>query len=77
MPRREFTQMMFKVKRGEHVATPGVHYARVKSLRIESAATISVNVDGENLQLTRLEYRARPNDLWVHAKHLPGEEPRD
>lgn len=75
IPRREFAQMMMKVKRGHHVATPGVHYARVRSLLIESEQPISVNVDGENLQLRRLEYRVRPGDLWVHAKHLPGEEP--
>lgn len=75
IPRREFAQMMMKVKRGDHVATPGVHYARVRSLRIECRDPISVNVDGENLHLRRLEYRVRPGDLWVHAKHLPGEEP--
>lgn len=75
IPRREFAQMMMKVKRGHHVATPGVHYARVRSLVIESESPVSVNVDGENLQLDRLEYRVRPGDLWVHAKHLPGEAP--
>lgn len=73
MPRREFAQMMLKLKRGEHVATPGVHYARVRTLLVESETPISVNVDGENLQLTRLEYHVRPNDLRVYARHLPGE----
>lgn len=72
--RREFAQLLLQVKRGEHVATPGVHYARVRTLRVESEVPISVNVDGENLQLCRMEYRVRPNDLWVHATHLPGEE---
>lgn len=74
LPRREFAQMLFKLKRGEHVATPGVHYARVRTLRVEATRPISVNVDGENLQLMRMEYRVRPGDLWVHARHLPGEE---
>lgn len=73
-PRREFAQKILMMKRGEHVATPGVHYARVRTLRVESATPISVNVDGENLQLRRMEYVVRPGDLLVHARHLPGEE---
>lgn len=77
IPRREFAQMMMKVKRGHHVATPGVHYARVRSLVIECEDPVSVNVDGENLQLRRLEYHVRPGDLWVHARHLPGEAPKE
>ena len=72
--RREAARLFLKVKRGEHVATPGVHYARVKSLRITSLDAISVNVDGEAMKLARMEYRVRAGDLRVHAKHPPGEE---
>ncbi|MDQ3996923.1 MAG: YegS/Rv2252/BmrU family lipid kinase [Gemmatimonadota bacterium] len=77
MPRREFGRLLLKFKRGEQVGQPGVHYARVRSLLVEADAPLSVNVDGEHATLERMEYRARPGDLRVHAAHLPGEEPAE
>src|SRR3712207_2648025 len=74
MPRREFGRLLLKFKRGEQIGQPGVHYARVRTLVVEAEAPLSVNVDGEHATLERMEYRARPHDLWVHAVHLPGEE---
>ena len=74
MPRREFGRLLLKFKRGEQIGQPGVHYARVRSLLVEAEAPLSVNVDGEHATLERMEYRARPGDLRVHAAHLPGEQ---
>jgi diacylglycerol kinase (ATP) len=73
MPRREFGRLLLKFKRGQQIGQPGVHYARVRSLRIETEAPLSVNVDGEHATLDRMEYQARASDLLVHAAHLPGE----
>jgi diacylglycerol kinase (ATP) len=75
MARRDFGRLMLKFKRGHQIGQPGVHYARVRSLVIETEAPVSVNVDGEHATLDRMEYRARSRDLLVHAAHLPGEEP--
>jgi diacylglycerol kinase (ATP) len=73
MSRSDFARVALKVKRGEHVGQPGVHYAQVRSVTIEAASPISVNVDGEISDARRLAYRARPRDLWVHVARLPGE----
>lgn len=74
MPRREFARLVLRMKRGDHVAQPGVHYARVPSLAVTADHPLSVNVDGEAMTLTEMHYRARALDLRVHARHLPGEE---
>ena len=74
MPRKDFARLLLKFKRGEQIGQRGVHYARVRSLIVEADAPLSVNVDGEHATLDRMDYRARPSDLRVHAAHLPGEE---
>jgi diacylglycerol kinase family enzyme len=74
MGRADFARLVLKVKRGEHIGEPGVHYAQVPSIVITSESPLSVNLDGESSEGQRLEYRARPRDLWVHVAHLPGEE---
>lgn len=73
MSRREFAATALKVKRGEHVGNPGVHYKQLRAVTIESPEELSVNVDGENSRGDRFTYRARHSDLWVHVAHLPGE----
>jgi lipid kinase YegS len=73
MGRAEFARLMLKVKRGEHLGEQGVHYAQLPSIVVTSDALLTVNVDGEASDATRLEYRARPHDLWVHVTRLPGE----
>lgn len=73
MPRREFARTVLKLKRGEHVGEEGVHYVRMHELTIEGTRPISVNVDGEVQDATRLDYRARAKDLYVHVVHRPGE----
>jgi YegS/Rv2252/BmrU family lipid kinase len=73
MSRAEFARTALKVKRGEHVGNPGVHYTQLRKVMIESPVPLSVNIDGENAMADRFTYRARPRDLWVHVAHLPGE----
>lgn len=73
MTRREFAGVALKVKRGEHVGHPKVHYEQVRDVTIQAPDPLSVNVDGENSVGQRFTYRARPRDLWVHVAHLPGE----
>ena len=74
MPRRDFARTVLRVKKGEHIGQEGVHYVQLKQVTIESAESVAVNVDGEISNASRLVYRARPRDLWVHLVHLPGEE---
>ena len=74
MPRIEFAMLAGKIKRGEHLASEGVHYQQSASLLIESKRSITVNVDGESMRLKRMEYKSRPGDLKVFLPHLP-EEP--
>ena len=73
MNRREFAGVALKVKKGEHVGHPKVHYKQLRTVTIDAPEPLSVNVDGENSIGTRFTYRARPRDLWVHVAHLPGE----
>lgn len=73
MTRRDFARVAVKLRRGEHVGHPGVHYVRLPELVIHSEKPISVNVDGEISNASRLHYRARPKDLNVHVVHRPGE----
>jgi hypothetical protein len=37
---------------------------------------MTVNVDGESREARTLEYRARPADLLVHVRRIPGTEAR-
>lgn len=74
MSRGEFARTALKVKRGEHVGQDGVRYVQLECVTIESSEPIAVNVDGEMSDGTRLTYRARSRDLWVHVAHLPGEQ---
>jgi diacylglycerol kinase (ATP) len=73
MRRAEFARLLLKIKRGEHLGEPGVHYAQLPSILIESDTPLSVNVDGESTDAQRLDYVARKADLWVYVEHLPGE----
>ena len=74
MNRREFAATALKVKRGEHVGSPGIVYRQLRAVTVDSEEPLSVNVDGEGSQGSRFTYRARTRDLWVHVAHLPGED---
>jgi lipid kinase YegS len=71
MGRADFARLMLKVKRGEHLGEPGVHYAQLPSVVIEADEALSVNVDGETSDARRLDYLARKRDLWIHVARLP------
>jgi lipid kinase YegS len=71
MPRADFARLVLKLKRGDHLAEPGVRYVQLPELHVEAQDAISVNVDGESTDHFRLQYRARPHDLLVHAAALP------
>ena len=72
MGRAEFARLVLKIKRGEHLGEPGVHYAQVPSVMIESERALRVNVDGESTEAQQLDYVSRAKDLWVHVMHVPG-----
>ena len=74
MPRHEFAKTVMLLRRGEHVGEEGVHYVRLSELTIQAEKPLSVNVDGEVSDSRRLDYHARPKDLFVHVVHRPGEE---
>jgi diacylglycerol kinase (ATP) len=74
MGRADFARLVLKIKRGEHLGEPGVHYAQVASVSIEAERPLSVNVDGESTDAQRLDYVSRAKDLWVHVMHVPGSE---
>ena len=72
MGRADFARLVLKIKRGEHLGEEGVHYAQLPSVRIESDRSLSVNVDGESMEVQNLDYVARVKDLWIYVGHLPG-----
>jgi len=66
VPRAEFARLTLLVRKGEHLGHPAVRYAQLPELTIESARAISVNVDGEPVNASRLRYRAIAGGLLVH-----------
>ena len=72
MSRGEFAKLVLRVKRGEHLASEGVHYLQVPWLRIRSRERFVVNVDGEPAELRDAHYAVRPRDLLIHLPRLPG-----
>jgi len=72
MSRSEFARMAPRMRRGEHVGQPGVHYVQLESVTIEAREAMAVNVDGEISNARHLTYRSRAGDLWVHIARLPG-----
>jgi lipid kinase YegS len=74
MSRRDFARLSLRVKKGEHLGLPGVHYAQLPWLKVTSRTPLSLNLDGEGVEATVGDYRARRADLLVHVQHLPGED---
>ena len=75
MPRGEFTRLLLKLKRGEHLDHPGVIYQQLPSLTVDVQHAITVNVDGEPTTNRELTYELRPRDLLVHLANWPGGDP--
>jgi diacylglycerol kinase (ATP) len=73
MARRDFVRLVQHMRKGEHLEDSGVHYRQLPWVRIISEEKVTVNVDGETSELQRLDYRARPKDLLVYVRRLPGE----
>ena len=67
MGRADLARLALKVRRGEHVGEAGVLYFRTTALVMHAGEPVYVNVDGERLSATTLDYRARPRDLWLYA----------
>jgi diacylglycerol kinase (ATP) len=74
MSRSDFAMISMAVKKGEHLGLPGVHYAQLPWLKVTGTEPLSVNLDGEGVQVQVCDYRARRADLLVHVLHLPGQE---
>lgn len=70
--RTAFAGLLLELRRGEHLERDGVHYVQTPWVRVESEAPVAVNVDGEALSLTTLEYRVAHHAVRVLAPHAPG-----
>jgi diacylglycerol kinase family enzyme len=67
--------LLLRMRAGDHTGDEGVHYFQSPEVTIVSAAPVTVNIDGEPLEETRLEYRTEHSNVRVHLGHLPGESP--
>ena len=74
--RTEFARLALRFRRGDHVDSDGVRYLQAPWLRVTADRPMTVNVDGESREARTLEYRARPADLLVHVRRIPGTEAR-
>jgi len=72
MPRKEFARLVLRVKRGEHLESEGVRYLQVPWFRITASQPLTVNLDGESMELRQAYYEVRPRDLLIHLPRLPG-----
>jgi lipid kinase YegS len=69
--RLAFGGLLLELKRGEHLDRDGVHYAQTPWVRVESETPVAVNVDGEALTLTTLEYTVAAAAVQVLAPQDP------
>jgi diacylglycerol kinase (ATP) len=56
----EFLSLLARVREGDHLDDPHVHYFRTSGLALEFAREIKVNTDGEPLPCSRAEYTIQP-----------------
>ncbi|MBA3673188.1 MAG: YegS/Rv2252/BmrU family lipid kinase, partial [Gemmatimonadaceae bacterium] len=59
MSRTDFARLSLRVKKGEHIGLPGVHYAQLPWLKVTSTEPLNVNLDGEGVEAQVCDYRAR------------------
>jgi lipid kinase YegS len=59
--------LLLGLRRGEHLDRDGVHYWQTPWLRVESEVPVAVNVDGEAVSLTQLNYGVARAALRVIA----------
>lgn len=65
MGHADAARLTLKVRRGEHLGEPGVHYYRVPWVEVVGAEPLEVNVDGEPVRADALRYVSRPGDLRI------------
>jgi diacylglycerol kinase family enzyme len=73
--RARFAKLLLELRRGEHLDRDGVHYVQTPWVRVESEVPVAVNVDGEALSLTTLEYAVAHRAVRVFAPRALGEPP--
>lgn len=61
--RVDFLTLAPQLRAGTHLEHPAVIYRKVKTLRVESEATLHVNADGEPLSGRRFDYALAPHRL--------------
>ena len=66
MPVTSLLPLLLKLRSGEHVGEEGVRYLQAVEITIVSPCPVSVNVDGEPMSESRLEYKAHRGNLRVH-----------
>lgn len=71
--RGAFAGLLLELRRGDHLDRDGVHYVQTPWARVESEAPVAVNVDGEALSLTTLEYGVAAGAVRVLAPRDPGD----
>jgi diacylglycerol kinase family enzyme len=71
--RARFAGLLLELRRGEHLDRDGVHYVQTPWVRIEAEAPLVVNVDGEALSFTTLDYSVAARAVRVLAPRAPGD----
>lgn len=71
--RRAFAGLLLELRRGDHLDRDGVHYVQTPWARVESETPVAVNVDGESLSLTTLEYGVAAGAVRVLAPRDPAD----
>lgn len=66
MPVTSLLPLLLKMRNGEHLGEDDVTYLQAPAITITSPCPVSVNVDGEPMSESRLEYRAHHESLRVH-----------
>jgi YegS/Rv2252/BmrU family lipid kinase len=77
MPVASLLPLLLKVRAGEHTGDEGVHYFQAPEVTIMSQTPVTVNIDGEPMEETKLEYKVERSQIRVHLQHLPGETAAD
>jgi lipid kinase YegS len=75
MNRRDAARLAMRVSKGNHLGEEGVRYIQLPYVTVDTSEPMVVNMDGEQMEDLRFNYRARPHDLRVHVARLPGERP--
>ena len=71
--RTAFAGLLLELRRGEHLDRDGVHYVQTPWVKVESETPVSVNVDGEPLSATTLEYAVAHRAVRAFAPRAPGD----